>query len=83
MLFLNMFERTHSKTIVFSTSLSKITVKPELFPHVGANVSTCVHETIVNKVYLCHSEAARAWNTGEPPTGCPYEAGADTSKIAI
>ena len=27
--------------------------------------------------------AARAWMAGEPPTGCPYEAGADTSKIAI
>ena len=27
--------------------------------------------------------AARAWMAGEPPTGCPYEAGADTSKIAM
>ena len=27
--------------------------------------------------------AARAWMNGEPPAGCPYEAGADTSKIAM
>ena len=27
--------------------------------------------------------AARAWMAGEPPCGCPYEAGADTSKIAM
>ena len=27
--------------------------------------------------------AARAWMAGHPPTGCPYEAGADTSKIAM
>ena len=27
--------------------------------------------------------AARAWLAGEPPAGCPYEAGADTSKIAM
>ena len=28
-------------------------------------------------------EAARAWMNGDPPGGCPYEAGADTSKIAM
>ena len=27
--------------------------------------------------------AARAWMAGAPPDGCPYEAGADTSKIAM
>ena len=27
--------------------------------------------------------AAKAWMAGEPPCGCPYEAGADTSKIAM
>ena len=27
--------------------------------------------------------AARAWMAGGPPMGCPYEAGADTSKIAM
>ena len=27
--------------------------------------------------------AARAWMNGDPPTGCPYEMGADTSKIAM
>ena len=27
--------------------------------------------------------AARAWMAGEPPAGMPYEAGADTSKIAM
>ena len=27
--------------------------------------------------------AARAWQNGDPPAGCPYEAGADTSKIAM
>ena len=27
-------------------------------------------------------EAARAWNNGLSPAGLPYEAGADTSKIA-
>ena len=27
--------------------------------------------------------AVQAWMNGGPPTGCPYEAGADTSKIAM
>ena len=27
--------------------------------------------------------AARAWQNGDPPAGCPYEAGADTLKIAM
>ena len=27
--------------------------------------------------------AARAWMNGDPPAGCPYEAGADTSKISM
>ena len=27
--------------------------------------------------------AARAWQNGDPPAGCPYEAGVDTSKIAM
>ena len=28
-------------------------------------------------------EAAQAWMNGDPPRGCPFEAGADTSKIAM
>ena len=28
-------------------------------------------------------KAARAWMAGDPPAGIPYEAGADTSKIAM
>ena len=27
--------------------------------------------------------AAQAFQNGDPPVGCPYEAGADTSKIAM
>ena len=29
------------------------------------------------------STAAQAFQNGGPPVGCPYEAGADTSKIAM
>ena len=28
-------------------------------------------------------EAPQAWMNGDPPRGCPFEAGADTSKIAM